>query len=67
MQPAIKSSEEAKRTLQSLIGEVRNAMFLVGANSVQKLQKVPVVLNGKTAEWLRVRGFKPELYARRRE
>jgi len=24
------------------------------------------VLTGKTAEWLRMRGFQPELYARRK-
>ncbi len=66
LQPATKGSEEVKRTLQSLIGETRNAMFLVGADSVQKLQEVPLVLTGKTAEWLRARGFQPELYARRR-
>jgi isopentenyl-diphosphate delta-isomerase len=66
LQPATKGSEEVRRTLQSLIGEVRNAMFLVGAASVQKLRNVPVVLTGKTAEWLRVRGFQPERYARRR-
>jgi hypothetical protein len=41
-------------------------MFLVGAKSIQKLQKVPVVLTGKTAEWLEARGFKPEVYARRK-
>jgi hypothetical protein len=41
-------------------------MFLVGAEFIQKLQKAPVVLTGKTAEWLKMRGFKPELYARRR-
>jgi isopentenyl-diphosphate delta-isomerase len=66
LQPATKSPEEVKKTLQILIGETRSAMFLVGADSVQKLQKFPLVLTGKTAEWLRMRGFKPELYARRR-
>ncbi len=67
LQPATKSSEEVKKVLQFLIGEVRNSMFLVGADSVQKLQKVPVVLTGKTADWLRARGFfRPELYSRRR-
>jgi len=64
--PATKGPREVKKALQFLIGEVRNAMFLVGADSLQKLQKVPVVLTGKTAEWLRVRGFQPELYARRK-
>ena len=64
--PATKSSEDVKKALGYLVGEVRNAMFLVGANSIQKLQKVPVVLTGKTAEWLILRGFQPEVYARRK-
>lgn len=64
--PATTGSADVKKALQYLVGEVRNAMFLVGANSVQKLQKVPVVLTGKTAEWLKVRGFQPEVYARRK-
>lgn len=66
LQPATKGPEEVKKILQFLIGEARNAMFLVGANSVKKLEKVSVVLTGKTAEWLRARGFQPELYARRK-
>lgn len=65
LQPAKKGSEEVKKALQFLVDELRNAMFLVGADSVQKLQKALVVLTGKTAEWLRMRGFQPELYARR--
>jgi isopentenyl-diphosphate delta-isomerase len=66
LKPATIGSEDVKKALRYWVGEVRNAMFLVGANSVQKLQKVPVVLTGKTAEWLRVRGFQPEAYARRK-
>jgi isopentenyl-diphosphate delta-isomerase len=64
--PATKTSEEVKNVLQLMVKEVRNAMFLVGANSIQKLKEVPVVLTGKTAEWLRLRGFHPEVYARRK-
>lgn len=64
--PATKGSEDVKKALLHLVGEVKNAMFLVGASSVQKLQSVPVVLTGKTAEWLKVRGFQPEVYARKR-
>jgi isopentenyl-diphosphate delta-isomerase len=65
LQPATKGPKEVKKELQSLVGEVKNALFLVGADSIGKLQKVSVVLTGKTAEWLRARGFQPELYARR--
>jgi isopentenyl-diphosphate delta-isomerase len=63
---ATKSSEEVKKTLQFVIEELKNVMFLVGAESIQKLQKTKVVLTGKTAEWLRMRGFQPEIYARRK-
>jgi isopentenyl-diphosphate delta-isomerase len=66
LQPATKGPEEVKKSLQFVVEELRNAMFLTGAESIQKLQKAPVVLTGKTAEWLRMRDFKPELYARRR-
>ncbi len=59
-------SEEVKKVLRFVIEELRNTMFLVGAGSVEKLKEVPVVLTGKTAEWLRMRGFQPELYARRK-
>jgi len=64
--PATKDSKEVKQKLQLVIKELENAMFLVGAESIEKLKEVPVVLTGKTAEWLRMRGFKPELYARRK-
>jgi len=66
LRPATKDSEEVKQKLQFVIKELENAMFLVGAESIEKLKEVPVVLTGKTAEWLRMRGFKPELYARRK-
>jgi isopentenyl-diphosphate delta-isomerase len=66
LQPATTGSEDVKKVLTYLVGEVRNAMFLVGANSVQKLRKVPVVLTGKTGEWLKIRGFPPEVYVRRK-
>jgi len=66
LRPATKDSEEVKQKLQFVIKELENAMFLVGAESIEKLKEVPVVLTGKTAERLRIRGFKPELYARRK-
>lgn len=63
--PAYKSSEEVKNVLCLMINQLRNIMFLVGADSVGELRASPVVLTGITAEWLRARGFKPESYARR--
>jgi isopentenyl-diphosphate delta-isomerase len=66
LQPATTGSEDVKKALRYLIEEVKNAMFLLGAKSVKRLQKVPVVLTGKTAQWLKMRGFRPEVYARRK-
>jgi len=58
-------AEEVKKKLQLVIDELRNTMFLVGADSVQKLKKVPIVVTGKMADWLTMRGFEPQIYARR--
>jgi len=62
---AAKGSEEVEKTLKILLEELKNAMFLVGAESVPALKEAPVVVTGKTVEWLTMRGFQPELYARR--
>lgn len=64
--PALKGAEEVEGLLNDMIDQLRNVMFLVGADSVEALRSVPLVLTGKTAEWLRARGFEPDLYARRK-
>jgi isopentenyl-diphosphate delta-isomerase len=66
LSPATKGEKEVKKRLQHVLEELRNAMFLVGTESIQKMKKVPAVITGKTAEWLRMRGFHPEIYARRK-
>jgi len=65
LKQAVKGPEEVKKTLEHIIEELRNAMFLVGASSIEKLRKVPLIITGKSLEWLRLRGFNPEIYARR--
>jgi isopentenyl-diphosphate delta-isomerase len=65
LQAAVKSVEETKAALLLTIDELRNVMFLVGAESVQGLRRTPIVVRGKTAEWLRTRGFNIDSYARR--
>lgn len=67
LQTAVKGVKETKNVLSLLIEELRNSMFLVGANSVKALQKTPIVVTGKIAEWLKIRGFDLEGYARRGE
>ena len=65
LQTAVKGVKETVNALTLLMEELKTAMFLVGADSVRTLQKVPIVITGQTAEWLRVRGFNLESYARR--
>ncbi len=65
LQEAMKGVEQTKATLSLLIEELRNVMFLVGAESVQNLRRTPLVVTGRSAEWLRARGFDIESYPRR--
>jgi isopentenyl-diphosphate delta-isomerase len=65
LQAAVRGAKETVSVLSLLIEELRNSMFLLGADSVQALRKVPIVITSETAEWLRMRGFNVESYARR--
>ena len=65
LEPAVKGVKETQEKLSDLIDELRNVMFLVGAENLDALTKVPVVVTGKTAEWLNIRGFDTAKYAQR--
>jgi isopentenyl-diphosphate delta-isomerase len=65
LKAAVKGVKETEDALSLLIDGLRNGMFLVGGDSVQSLRETPLVITGKTAEWLRIRGFDVESYARR--
>jgi len=62
---AFHGAEEVEEKLRFMIEELRNTMFLVGADSVQKLARAPAIVTGKMADWLVMRGFEPQKYARR--
>ncbi len=66
LEAAVKGAKETEELLSCLIDELRNVMFLVGAKNLEALAKVPVVVTGKTAEWLNIRGFDTANYALRR-
>jgi isopentenyl-diphosphate delta-isomerase len=66
LRAAFKGVKETVHVLSLLIDELRNGMFLVGTDSVKALRETPIVITGKTAEWLKARGFNVEGYARRR-
>lgn len=65
LQAAVKGAKATEQMLSLLLEEMKNVMFLVGAEKVNDLAKTPVVITGKTAEWLKTRGFNVEDYARR--
>jgi isopentenyl-diphosphate Delta-isomerase len=65
LETAVKGAKETEEKLTCLIEELRNVMFLVGAEKMSDLSKVPVVITGKTAQWLQARGFNLETYAKK--
>jgi isopentenyl-diphosphate delta-isomerase len=64
--PSANGEGGVKKELCLIVEELRNTMFLVGADSIRKMKMVPAVMTGQTAEWLQMRGFPPESYARRK-
>lgn len=65
LQTAVKGAKETEDKLSCLIEELQNAMFLVAAEKISDLANTPVVITGKTAQWLQARGFNLEKYAKR--
>lgn len=65
LQTAVKGAKETEDKLSCLIEELRNVMFLVGVEKLGDLTNTPVVITGKTAEWLQARGFNLQKYAKR--
>jgi len=65
LEAAVKGAKKTQELLSCLIDELRNVMFLVGAENLESLTKVPVVVTGKTAEWLSIRGFDTVNYSQR--
>jgi isopentenyl-diphosphate Delta-isomerase len=65
LETAVIGAKETETKLIALTEELRNAMFLVGAQKIADLPKTPVVITGKTAQWLTARGFNLQKYAKR--
>lgn len=65
LEKAVKGPDALKEHIGNILLEFRTVMFLVGAKNIEELGRVPVVILGRTAEWLRLRGFNPDSYALR--
>jgi isopentenyl-diphosphate delta-isomerase len=64
LQPATRSVEQVKKTLGFFVEELRNTMFLTGIDTIKKLRRASIVVTGKTAQWLMMRGYQPKTLAR---
>jgi isopentenyl-diphosphate delta-isomerase len=63
--PSLKDNGEVSRKIELVIRQLRTVMFLVGASSIERLKVVPVIMVGRTAEWLQARGFNLRNYVER--
>jgi isopentenyl-diphosphate Delta-isomerase len=55
--PASKDKESVVRVINAYIRALRITMFLTGCKDVTQLAGVPLVVLGRTREWLAMRGF----------
>jgi isopentenyl-diphosphate delta-isomerase len=65
LRTAVCGVKETTDLLSFLVAELKNVMFLVGAKKIKDLAAIPIMITGKTAEWLKLRGCNLERYARR--
>jgi len=64
--PALKGQKDVVDKLTLLIEELRVAMFLCGCKTIEELGNTPVVITGKTKDFLEQRGFETGKFARKR-
>ena len=61
--PALEGKESVVKVLSRMLDELRIAMFLCGCANIQDLRNAPVVVTGRTLEYLGQRGFNVKDYA----
>jgi len=54
---ARKTKKELTQWLNQFIYELKVTMFILGAKNLEMLRSVPIVITGKTKEWLQTRGM----------
>ncbi len=64
--PALKGQRDVVDKLTMIIEELKVAMFLTGCRTVEELGNAPVVITGKTKDFLEQRGFEITKFARKR-
>lgn len=66
LEKAVENPEALSEHLKNILLEFRTVMFLVGVKTIGDLRQVPVLITGRTAEWLKLRGFNTDLYVRKK-
>jgi isopentenyl-diphosphate delta-isomerase len=57
LRPATKDKEAVVKVMNAYIRALRITMFLTGCQEIKQLTRVPLVVLGRTREWLDARGF----------
>ncbi len=65
LRPATESKEKVLEKIEQFIQELKIAMVLVNAKTIDDLRRKPVLITGRTREVLELRGFDVRKYARR--
>jgi len=61
LKAASQSFDAVCELLETIVAELKVAMQLSGAASIEQLQQADVVVTGETRNWLSIRGFEEEL------
>ncbi|MEM2122312.1 MAG: type 2 isopentenyl-diphosphate Delta-isomerase [Candidatus Bathyarchaeia archaeon] len=65
LRAAVESRETVSSLIEEIIRELKLAMFLTGSRNIRELRCKPLVILGRTGEWLTLRRVDPGKYARR--
>ncbi len=58
--------EALVRAIRAIEHELRMIIFMAGASNLEELSRVPLIITGYTAQWLKRRGINPDQYAHRK-
>ena len=57
LKPATKDSQAVVKAMNAYLRALRISMFLTGSKDISELSRVPLVVLGRTREWMEARGF----------
>jgi isopentenyl-diphosphate delta-isomerase len=67
LSPATRGPAEVLKVLRAYIRALRICMFLTGSTDIARLQKAPIIITGRTREWLEQRGYDTTQFSIHRE